>query len=102
MSPETPEHFVDAAEAAKFLFLTRRRILELARAGKLPGHPIGDGARLRLALSFERAYCSREYRGKIGVYFSCQSQYGSEQGSPRSCGQLKETTWHVFRGDGYV
>src|SRR5947199_7195657 len=23
----------------------RRRILELARGGKLPGHPIGDGAR---------------------------------------------------------
>jgi hypothetical protein len=45
MSHETPEGFVDADEAAKFLFLTRRRILELARAGKLPGHPIGDGTR---------------------------------------------------------
>jgi excisionase family DNA binding protein len=45
MNPETPEVFVDADEAAKFLFLTRRRILELARAGKLPAHPIGDGAR---------------------------------------------------------
>jgi hypothetical protein len=45
MNPETPEGFVDADEAAKFLFLTRRRILELARGGKLPGHPIGDGAR---------------------------------------------------------
>jgi excisionase family DNA binding protein len=40
-----PENFVDADEAAKFLSLTRRRILELARAGKLPGHPIGEGAR---------------------------------------------------------
>jgi hypothetical protein len=45
MNPETPEAFVDAGEAAKFLFLTRRRILELARTAKLPGHPIGDGAR---------------------------------------------------------
>jgi hypothetical protein len=36
MNPETPE---------VFLFLTPRRILELARAGKLPAHPIGDGAR---------------------------------------------------------
>jgi excisionase family DNA binding protein len=45
MDPETPEAFVDADQAAKFLSLTRRRILELARAGKLPGHPIGDGAR---------------------------------------------------------
>jgi hypothetical protein len=39
------EHFVDAETAGKFLSLNRRRILELARAGQLPGHPIGDGAR---------------------------------------------------------
>ena len=45
MDPETLEGFVDADEAGKFLSLNRRRILELARAGKLPGHPIGDGAR---------------------------------------------------------
>ena len=45
MTPEALEAFVDADEAGKFLSLNRRRILELARAGKLPGHPIGDGAR---------------------------------------------------------
>jgi excisionase family DNA binding protein len=45
MTPETLESFVDADEAAEFLALTRRRILELARAGRLPSHPIGDGAR---------------------------------------------------------
>ncbi|MBZ5658823.1 MAG: helix-turn-helix domain-containing protein [Acidobacteriia bacterium] len=45
MNPETPEHFVDADEAAKFLSLTRRRVLDLARAGKLPSHPIGHGTR---------------------------------------------------------
>ena len=45
MNPEAPEHFVDADEAAKFLSLTRRRVLDLARARKLPGHFIGDGAR---------------------------------------------------------
>ena len=45
MDPETLEGFVDADEAGKFLSLNRRRILELARAGKLPGHPIGDGTR---------------------------------------------------------
>jgi hypothetical protein len=45
MDPETLEGFVDADEAGKFLSLNRRRILELARAGKLPGHPLGDGAR---------------------------------------------------------
>jgi hypothetical protein len=45
MPPEALESFVDADEAARFLSLTRRRILELARAHRLPGHPIGDGAR---------------------------------------------------------
>jgi len=45
MTPEALEGFVDADEAGKFLSLNRRRILELARVGKLPGHPIGDGAR---------------------------------------------------------
>jgi hypothetical protein len=45
MIPETLEPFVDAAHAAKFLALPRRRILDLARARKLPAHPIGDGAR---------------------------------------------------------
>lgn len=45
MNLVTLEGFVDADEAGKFLSLNRRRILELARAGKLPGHPIGDGAR---------------------------------------------------------
>jgi hypothetical protein len=45
MNPETPERFVDADEAGRFLSLTRRRILDLARAKKLPAHPLGDGAR---------------------------------------------------------
>jgi Helix-turn-helix domain len=45
MHPEALERFVDADQAAEFLALTRRRILELARAHRLPGHPIGAGAR---------------------------------------------------------
>jgi hypothetical protein len=45
MDPFGPEKFVDADEAGKFLSLNRRRILELARAGKLPGHPLGEGAK---------------------------------------------------------
>ena len=44
-SPDPLEGFVDADEAGKFLSLNRRRMLELARAGKLPGYPIGSGAR---------------------------------------------------------
>ena len=45
MNPEKLEAFVDAEQAARFLSLTRRRVLDLARAKRLPGHPIGDGAR---------------------------------------------------------
>ena len=45
MTSEALERFVDADEAATFLSVTRRRILELTRAGNLPGHPIGEGAR---------------------------------------------------------
>jgi hypothetical protein len=39
------EHFVDAERGAKFLGITRRRLLEMARAGEIPGHPIGRGKR---------------------------------------------------------
>lgn len=40
-----PEPFVDAEEAGRFLQLQRRRVLQLARQGKLPAYPIGDGLR---------------------------------------------------------
>jgi Helix-turn-helix domain len=40
-----PEPFVDAEEAGAFLRLPRRRVLQLARRGKIPAYPIGDGRR---------------------------------------------------------
>ncbi len=39
------EPFVDADRSAGFLGVTRRRVLEMARAGEIPGHPIGRGKR---------------------------------------------------------
>jgi hypothetical protein len=39
------EPFVDAEKAAEFASLRRRRLLELARTGVIPAHPIGDGQR---------------------------------------------------------
>jgi hypothetical protein len=42
---EIYEHFVAADEAAAFLSMTRRRVLDLARGGILPAHPIGLGPR---------------------------------------------------------
>jgi len=45
MASVLPEYFVGAEEAAKYLQLTTRRVKELARAGAIPAHPIGDGGR---------------------------------------------------------
>lgn len=39
------EPFVDASKAAEFLVITRRRVLEMARAGEIPAHAIGEGTR---------------------------------------------------------
>jgi hypothetical protein len=40
-----PEPFVDATRAAEFLGIKPRRLLEMARAGQIPGYPLGTGAR---------------------------------------------------------
>ena len=40
-----PEPFVDATRAAEFLGIRPRRVLEMARAGEIPAHPLGTGAR---------------------------------------------------------
>ena len=39
------EPLVDAVEAGRFLCLRPRRVLDLARKGKIPAYPLGDGAR---------------------------------------------------------
>jgi hypothetical protein len=39
------EPFVDADKAAEFLVITRRRVLEMARADEIPAHAIGEGKR---------------------------------------------------------
>jgi hypothetical protein len=39
------EHFVDADRAAEFLLITRRRVLEMARADEIPAHAMGEGKR---------------------------------------------------------
>jgi hypothetical protein len=43
--PTAPEPFVTAKEAARFLCLSVRRVLEMARVGQLPGHPMRPGKR---------------------------------------------------------
>jgi excisionase family DNA binding protein len=39
------EPYVDAQSAATFLAMSRKTLLDLARKGKLPGHPVGSGPR---------------------------------------------------------
>jgi hypothetical protein len=39
------EPFLDAAEAGQFLRFHPKTVMLLARQGKLPGYPIGDGPR---------------------------------------------------------
>lgn len=41
----TREPFVDAERAATFLDMRRKTLLDLARKGRLPGHPIWFGQR---------------------------------------------------------
>lgn len=61
-SPAPLEPFVDANRAAEFLCLRPRRVLELARRGAIPAHPLGEGQRRvwRFRLSeLSAAMCSR-------------------------------------------
>lgn len=40
-----PEKYVDAVVAAEFLSIKPRRILDMARAGAVPSHPLSSGRR---------------------------------------------------------
>jgi hypothetical protein len=41
----TKEPYVDAAKAAEFLDIPIRYLTDLARAGRLPGHPLSMGTK---------------------------------------------------------
>jgi hypothetical protein len=47
-TPVTPEPFVSADEAARFLSVTRRYVLELARSGIAGAYPIGTGSKRKV------------------------------------------------------
>jgi len=46
--PVTPERFASADEAARFLSVTRRYVLELARNGIAGAYPIGTGTKRKV------------------------------------------------------
>ena len=70
----TQEQFVDGQRAAEFLGLPRKTLLNLARRGSLPAHPIGEGVRhtWRFRLSELASWIesktveSGSHRGRIG------------------------------------
>jgi hypothetical protein len=73
-SRSEPERFVDSVVAAKFLSIQRRQLLELARAGKIPAYPIGDGQRRvwrfrlsDLAMAMERRMVERKSADSTGL-----------------------------------
>ena len=42
---QEPESYVDADRAAEFLSIDRATVIRWARAGTIPGHPLGAGLR---------------------------------------------------------
>jgi hypothetical protein len=65
------EPFVDAARAGDFLCLRPRRVLQLARQGAIPAHPLGNGQRrvwrfrlseLAAAVGSRGVHCGRQSR----------------------------------------
>ena len=59
---QQPEPFVDADTAAEFLHVTRRRILDLARAGEIPAYPLGHGKRRVWRFRLSELACAMQAR----------------------------------------
>jgi excisionase family DNA binding protein len=59
---DPPEPFVDARKAAEFLHVSRRRILELARAGDIPAYPLGHGKRRVWRFRLSELACAMQAR----------------------------------------
>ena len=58
----TPEPFVDEVKAGEFLSLSRRRVMELARSGTLPAHPLGNGQRKKWRFRLSELAAAMEQR----------------------------------------
>jgi excisionase family DNA binding protein len=69
------EPFVDDETAAKFLSVSPRHLKDLARAGKLPAHMLGDGPRktwrfrlTELAIAMQACLnCNRQFPAPKGA-----------------------------------
>jgi hypothetical protein len=82
-----PEPFVDADAVAAFLHIKRRQVLELARGGKIPAHPLLGSRRKvwRFKLSeVDAAVVSAANPNDDGALAEEFSQRKMHSGSPRS------------------
>jgi len=59
---EQPEPFVDADTAAEFLHVSRRRLLDLARASEIPAYPLGQGKRRVWRFRLSELACAMQAR----------------------------------------
>lgn len=81
------EHFVDAAEVAEFLSVSRKYVLRLSKLGKIPAHPISFGQRntWRFLLSEVRVWMlQREL--SLGIGQTTPTGIQLRPGSPRKKG----------------
>ncbi len=77
MIPEVSlEPFVDSARAAEFLSIRPRWLLELARTGRVPAHPLGDGK--RRVWRFRLSELAHSMGNKV-VASGSDPSYGSSQ-----------------------
>lgn len=78
-----PEPFVTAKEAAQFLCLTVRRVLEMARSGQLPAHPLGTGKRhtwrFRLSELANALVATDSLPGSVTIFPGSPSGPGQEK-----------------------
>jgi hypothetical protein len=80
--PRTPEPFVSAQEAAQFLSVKRRYLLELARRGIAGAYPLGTGSKRKVwvfRLSELAAAIERDENPNLNSRKPCTI----ESGSPR-------------------
>ena len=78
----TPEGFVSASVAARFLGIKRRMLLDLARRGITGAYPIGTGD-VRKTWIFRLSELGVAIDHRNPRPFSGNSRYDPDQGSPR-------------------
>lgn len=80
--PSTPEPFVSAQEAAQFLSVKRRYLLELARRGIAGAYPLGTGSKRKVWV-FRLSELAAAIERDENPILNSQKPCTIESGSPR-------------------